>query len=134
MNKNTTLIASLIIAAGLVLGALIFAGAGGGGTGVRAGNSSAVHMEGNTQVVEVVAKGGYRPDVIIAKAGVPTVLRMRTQSTFDCSAAFVIPALGIRKMLPPSGVTEFTIPSQPAGSELQGLCGMGMYGVTMQFR
>lgn len=136
-NRTTRIVSSLILAAGIIGGALVVTR---GANNVsrspvpaREATANAVYMEGALQVIEVTAKGGYRPNSIVARAGVPTVLRMRTQSTFDCSAAFVIPDLGIRKMLPPSGVTEFTIPAQKQGSELRGLCGMGMYSLVIAF-
>ena len=42
------------------------------------------------QYVDISAKGGYSPRVVTAKVSVPTVLRMKTSGTFDCSASLVI--------------------------------------------
>ncbi len=139
MNNRTTLIvSSIILAVGIIGGTLIVTRSAGsnartGAAPVTRGSDDAVHMEAGTQVIEVDAKGGYYPNEIVAKAGVATVLRMRTRSTFDCSASFVIPALSVRQMLPPTGVTEFAIPVQKQGSELQAMCGMGMYRLTIAF-
>ncbi len=132
MNKYTFLIASIILAAGIIVGAFVITRSSAGVS--SSGAAPATHMEGGAQIVEITAKGGYYPSVIAARAGIPTIIRVRTRSTFDCSAAFTIPSLGIRKMLPPSGVSEFPVPAQRAGDELQALCGMGMYSATIQFR
>jgi plastocyanin domain-containing protein len=86
------------------------------------------------QIIEVTARGGYNPREITAKAGVPTILRMKTSGTFDCSSAFVIPSLGVQKMLPATGVTDFEIPAQTSGSTIHGTCGMGMYRLQINFQ
>jgi plastocyanin domain-containing protein len=63
----------------------------------------------------------------------PTILKMDTQGTFDCSSSLTIPALGIMKALPPSGETEIEIPPQNAGTTMHGLCAMGMYNFAVNF-
>ncbi len=85
------------------------------------------------QIVEINAKGGYSPRITSAKADIPTILRVNTRATFDCSSAITIPSIGYRATLPPSGVTEIEIPPQKAGSTLQGLCSMGMYNFQIRF-
>jgi len=85
------------------------------------------------QIIEINAKGGYSPKVTTAKANIPTIIRMKTQGTFDCSSSFTIPALGYRTNLPPSGVTEIVVPPQEVGTKLQGLCSMGMYNFIVNF-
>lgn len=85
------------------------------------------------QVVEIEAKGGYFPQKSKAKAGVPTVIKMKTSGTFDCSSALAIPSLGYRQSLPLSGETLIDVPAQQAGSTLEGMCGMGMYHFSIDF-
>lgn len=85
------------------------------------------------QIIEIDAKGGYNPRITLAKADVPTILRMKTQGSFDCSSAVAIPALGYRVNLPPSGTTDIPIPVQKSGTTLQGLCAMGMYNFQVLF-
>jgi plastocyanin domain-containing protein len=87
-----------------------------------------------TQVIEVRVKGGYAPRFVVAKANTPTVLRMKTQGTFDCSSALVIPSLGYRKNLPASGVTDIEVPPQTTGTSLKGVCAMGMYSFLVNFQ
>jgi plastocyanin domain-containing protein len=85
-----------------------------------------VSLSNGQQVVEIKAKGGYFPRVSTAKAGVPTVLKINTQGTFDCSSQVRIPSMNISKSLPPSGVTEIALGTLEEGV-VQGTCGMGMY-------
>lgn len=94
---------------------------------------SNVRREGETQIIEVQAKGGYFPRTTTAQAGVPTVLRLKTDGTYDCSSAVTIPTLGFQKNLDASGVTEVIIPPQKAGATIQGVCAMGMYNFSMKF-
>jgi uncharacterized protein len=86
-----------------------------------------------SQSLAVFARGGYFPVTENGKAGVPSVLRIYTNKTYDCSRAFLIPALKVRKTLPAEGVTEILIPAQAKGSTLFGTCSMGMYSFTIVF-
>jgi len=85
------------------------------------------------QIIEVLAKDGYQPSEITAKAGVPTILKMKTQATFDCSTEFTIPQLGVRVHLEPNGETAIEIPAQKAGDSIYGVCGMGMNKLEINF-
>ena len=86
-----------------------------------------------TKVIEIDAKGGYSPRVTLAKANMPTILKVKTQGTFDCSSALRIPKIGYGAVLPASGTTEIEIPPQETGSTIQGLCVMGMYNFQVRF-
>jgi plastocyanin domain-containing protein len=88
---------------------------------------------GDKQVIEILVKDGYQPNDIDAKAGVPTVLKMKTQATFDCSTEFTIPQLGVRVHLEPTGETAIDIPAQKAGDSIYGVCGMGMDKLEIKF-
>ncbi|MCX6793287.1 MAG: cupredoxin domain-containing protein [Candidatus Falkowbacteria bacterium] len=95
--------------------------------------SSNVSTENGKQVITIDVKGGYSPKVTNAKANVATIIRAKTNSTFDCSSALRIPAINYSKNLPPSDTTDIEIPNQAAGSSLKGLCSMGMYSFTINF-
>ena len=97
------------------------------------GDVQNVHIADGKQVIDISAKGGYTPKNTTAKADMPTVLKVATNGTFDCSSAVAIPSLGYNKNLPPSGVTEIEVPPQKAGTKLQGLCAMGMYNFSVNF-
>lgn len=85
------------------------------------------------QIIDLTAKGGFSPTMTSAAAGVPSVLRVATNGTYDCSSAITIPSLGYSANLPPSGTTNIEIPPQLAGTTLQGTCSMGMYNFAIAF-
>ncbi|MSU56000.1 MAG: hypothetical protein EXS51_01685 [Candidatus Taylorbacteria bacterium] len=121
---------SIIIAGLLIGGAILLTG---NKTGDTEGSRSNVTVADGKQIVEVTAGNGYSPNLTVAKADMPTVLRMETVNSFSCASALVIPKLGVRKNLPSSGTTDIDIPPQKAGSTLQGLCAMGMYNFSIKF-
>ena len=96
-------------------------------------STSNVSMIDKKQVITINAKGGYSPRMTAAKADMPTVIKVMTKGTFDCSAALTIPNLKYRTNLSPSGVTEVEVPPQKSGTTLQGLCAMGMYNFSVKF-
>ena len=85
------------------------------------------------QYIDITAKGGYSPRNTVASANVPTILKIDTHGTFDCSSAVRIPSLNYSKNLPSSGTTEVEIPPQKPGTKIQGLCAMGMYSFSVMF-
>lgn len=94
--------------------------------------TSNVFMEGEKQVVTIDAKGGYLPEVSVAKAGVPTIVRFNTTGTFDCSASVSIPSRDVSQVLPQTGTTDIDIGINQKGP-LEGSCGMGMYPFQIEF-
>ncbi len=92
-----------------------------------------VSMANGEQIVEISAKGGYSPRATVAKAGVPTIIRVKTNATFDCSSSLRIPAINYSQVLPATGTTDITLPAQAAGSTLKALCSMGMYNFSINF-
>lgn len=91
-----------------------------------------VSIEKGIQIIQIQAKGGYRPEKTLAKAEVPTIIRFVTNGTYDCSSSVRIPRLNIEKTLTPSGTTDITVPAQQPGI-LDGTCGMGMYQFSIDF-
>ncbi|HWQ59780.1 MAG TPA: cupredoxin domain-containing protein [Candidatus Fimivivens sp.] len=125
------LIGLAALGAGMYLGAILNGGSA--STPQKSASSvSAVGTDGR-QVIEITAKGGYLPKESTAKAGVPTVLRVVTDNTFDCSSSISIPSIGYHKNLPRTGSTDIEVPAQAAGTTLRGACSMGMYGFTVNF-
>lgn len=86
------------------------------------------------QYVTITARGGYSPKKSFAKAGIPTKLIVKTNSTYDCSAALVIHSLKYREMLPNTGETTIDAGTYKIGDTLQGVCGMGMYSFAIDFK
>jgi plastocyanin domain-containing protein len=85
-----------------------------------------VRVVDGIQTIDLRAKGGYLPKVSIAKAGIPTVLRVDTDGTFDCSSAIRVPSLKVSENLPLTGTTEIDLGVLTPGT-IDGNCGMGMY-------
>ena len=91
------------------------------------------------QIIEVTAKGGgYSPRKIEVKAGVPTILIMTSEGAYGCERAFNIFDANARKVLlseilPENGQTKFDLGTQAKGTELYGVCSMGMYYFQMLF-
>lgn len=88
---------------------------------------------GQTQVLEIMVRGGYGPRQQTARANIPSILRLITNGTYDCSSAVKIPAIGYESYLPPTGITVVDIPSQKPGTTLVGICSMGMYSFKIRF-
>jgi plastocyanin domain-containing protein len=128
MNKIT--IISIAIAAAVIAGALLFSRGSPPGAAPAAGNN--VSIVDGTQVIKITAKGGYQPRTTTAKAGIPTVLKLETNGSFDCSSAVRIPSLGVSKNLPPSGSTDIDL-GTPQVSTVRGVCAMGMYSFQINF-
>ena len=81
--------------------------------------------EGSVQEIKVIVKGGYDPDVIVVKKGMPVKIDFYRDETADCSEEIVFGDFNIRKSLPAYKTTsiEFT-PEKPG--EYTFTCGMGM--------
>ena len=127
-------IIAIIISSAFVLGALMLSSVEKVSTeSVPAVPVNNVTVENGKQIVSITAKGGYSPRLSKAKADMPTILKVETTGTFDCSSALNLPSINYRKNLPQSGVTEIELPPQKAGSTFEGLCSMGMYGFNIVF-
>lgn len=122
---------SIIVAIILIGGAFMLANNNGSaGSTVNANNVSIVDGK---QIIEITARGGYKPRNSVAKAGIPTIIRFETSGTFDCSSSVRIPSLNIFKSLPQSGSTDIDVGTQSVG-KLVGSCGMGMYPFSIEFK
>ncbi|MCA9357613.1 cupredoxin domain-containing protein [Candidatus Nomurabacteria bacterium] len=131
--ESNKLVALVVIIGGLLIGGVVLFSSGNEDPTKNVASVENVVEEAGKQVVTVSAKGGYSPRVSKAKADTPTILKMETKATFDCSSALSIPALGYQGNLPPTGVTEIEVPPQIAGTKLRGSCGMGMYSFEIDF-
>jgi len=127
---NKAILISICVTTLLIFGAFWFTSNPGSGDG----STSAVSVVDGKQIIDITAKGGYSPRVVTAKAGMPTVLRMSTRGTFDCSASLVIPKLSYQKFLQSTGTEEIPISPEQAQGTMQGLCGMGMYNFQIKFQ
>jgi len=91
----------------------------------RRKETAASLKEGELQEVKVVVKGGYEPDVIVVKKGIPVRLNFYRDETDDCSDTIVIGDFNIRKPLPAFRTTSIEFSPEKEG-EYEFTCGMGM--------
>ena len=124
MNKTVLIIITLGLI--IVMGIVFWGGSG-------SGSLQNVEIRDGVQYVTINAKGGYFPKVSTAKAGIPTKLIVKTDSTFDCSAALSVRSAGFQEILPQTGETEIDLGIPKAGEPLEGICGMGMYSFLVNF-
>src|SRR3989344_1756544 len=127
MNKS--ILVSICLSVLLIAGAFWFTS-----KPASVDNETAVSVVGGKQTIDITAKGGYSPRIVVAKAGMPTVLRVSTRGTFDCSSSLVIPKLSYQKFLSPTGTEEIVISPEQAQGTMQGLCSMGMYNFQIKFQ
>lgn len=131
MNKT----ASIIIAIALVIGiGIVFFGQSKNNPDSNDTQSAQnVEIRDGIQYVTINARGGYSPRVSVAQADTPTKLIVKTNGTYDCSAALVIRSIGYQKILPQTG-EEIIDLGTPQSGTLQGLCSMGMYNFAVNFK
>lgn len=127
-----SIIVAILIAGLFIWGALLLSNWSPDNAEKSQGNNVSV-VDGK-QIITIVAKGRYFPSKTTVQANMPTVLRVQTNGTFDCSSALTIPAIGYRANLPPSGVTDIELPAQKEGTLIRGICGMGMFDFAIQFK
>lgn len=77
------------------------------------------------QEVTVVVSGGYRPDVVVAKKGVPLRITFDRREDNPCSDEVVLPEFKIRRRLPAFAKTEVTVVPERTG-DFPFSCGMNM--------
>jgi plastocyanin domain-containing protein len=81
--------------------------------------------EKRIQEIKVVVKGGYDPDTIVVKKGIPVRLYFYRDETADCSDTIVFGDFKIRKALPAFKTTPVEFTPEKEG-EYVFTCGMGM--------
>lgn len=77
------------------------------------------------QEIDITVKGGYSPDVIAVKKGVPVRLNFFRDETSSCSEQVVIGDLGIARDLPAYKTTAIEFTPDRTG-EFPFTCGMNM--------
>jgi sulfite exporter TauE/SafE len=97
--------------------------------GPAVADPTVVHLAGDgTQEVIVTARpNSYHPRNIAVKAGVPTILVLRSVANDSCTRGFVIPSLDQQWILPENGDTRIDLGVLQPGT-LRYTCAMGMYG------
>src|SRR6266567_6779387 len=90
----------------------------------------AAELSGGVQRVTVTVRGGYSPDVIRARRGVPLEVAFDRQESGDCTSRVVFPDLAVSAALPAFGRTTVRLDPATAGS-FGFACGMNMIHGTL---
>ncbi len=91
----------------------------------RKAKPAAASASGGLQEIRILVKGGYSPDVIVVKKGIPVRLNFYREETADCSDTIVFGDFNIRKPLPAFQTTAVEFTPEREG-EYAFTCGMGM--------
>ncbi|MCX5275393.1 heavy metal translocating P-type ATPase [Streptomyces virginiae] len=90
----------------------------------------AAHLEGGVQRVDVTVRGGYSPDVIRVRQGIPVELVFDRQESGECTNRVVFPDLRVSAGLPAFTRTTVRVSPDQAGS-FGFACGMNMIHGTL---
>jgi plastocyanin domain-containing protein len=91
----------------------------------RRRKAPAVSEENQLQEVTIRVKGGFDPDMILVKKGIPVRLNFYRDESADCSEIVVLGEFNIRKSLPAFKTTPIEFTPQRAG-EFEFGCGKGL--------
>jgi plastocyanin domain-containing protein len=86
---------------------------------------AAAMKDDGVQEVDITVKGGYSPDVIVVRRGVPVRLNFYRDETSECSDQVIIGDFGIFRELPAFKTTSVEFEPDKAG-EFNFTCGMNM--------
>lgn len=131
MSKRSLHILSMILVAGI--GIMLVTGVANKGTPSPDVATQNIEMRDGVQYITINARGGYSPELTVAKANTPTKLIVKTNGTFDCSSALVIRSIGYQKILPQTGEEVIDLGTQEVNRTLTGTCSMGMYNFKIAF-
>ena len=109
----------LVVGSGLVMTALL------AGFFFGPKKTSRAAVGDGVQLVTVVVKGGYSPDTVEVRAGMPVRLSFDRQESGDCSSRVVFPDFKINQLLPAHETTTVEFLPEETG-EFSFACGMNM--------
>ncbi len=90
------------------------------------GERASARADGSgVQRIRVTVKGGYTPDVVVLKRGVPAELEFYRDEVSSCSEEVVFPDFGVARKLPAFETTRVRLQPERAG-EFGFTCGMSM--------
>src|SRR6516162_2220389 len=92
--------------------------------------ATAAVLAGGVQRLEVTVKGGYSPEVIRVRQGVPVELTFDRQESGDCTSRVVFPDFRVSQVLPAGQRTTVRLDPGEAG-EFGFACGMNMIHGTL---
>lgn len=94
--------------------------------GKHAAATAVADVQGDKQVVDVTVKGGYSPEVVELKRGVPATLNFTRLDPSSCLDHVVFADFGINRELPQGQTESIDIDTSKPG-EYGWACGMDMF-------
>jgi plastocyanin domain-containing protein len=89
-------------------------------------SSQQADLANGRQEGQVVVKGGYEPEVLYLKQGVPAEVTFKMEDKTACLSRLVFSSLGVDKDLSKEKLAKVQIPTDKAG-EIDYACGMDMF-------
>lgn len=89
-------------------------------------SAAKAHVNKEGQTANVVVKGGYNPQTVVLKKGVPGKINFQMKDSTACLSHVVFDQLGVDKDLTKAPETSVDIPTDKAG-EYDFACGMNMF-------
>jgi plastocyanin domain-containing protein len=86
---------------------------------------AAATSESGVQEIRITVRGGYSPDVIVVREGIPVRLNFYRDETASCSEEVVFGDFKIARHLPPYQTTSIEFTPDRSG-EFTFTCGMSM--------
>jgi plastocyanin domain-containing protein len=83
-------------------------------------------INNDQQDINVLVKGGYSPEQVVLKQGVPAQLHFKRTDPSSCLDHVVFPDFGINQALPENETQTIQIDTSEAG-EYEWACGMNMF-------
>lgn len=90
----------------------------------RAVNAS--ETDDHMQEIEVIVDGGYQPETVVVKQGLPAEIKFKREDPSSCLEQVVFPDWGINEFLPEKKVHSVKIDTSKPGV-YQYACGMNMF-------
>ena len=88
--------------------------------------SGVADVAADKQSIDVEVNGGYSPETVVLKQGVPATLNFTRKDPSSCLDRVVFPDFGINQELPQNETKEVQIDTSQAG-EYEWACGMDMF-------
>lgn len=89
-------------------------------------SSEQAAVANDQQTATVVVQGGYSPEEVVLKKGIPATVNFNMKDSTACLSHVVFDKLGVNKDLTKQPVTPIKIPTDKAG-EYNFACGMDMF-------
>ena len=89
-------------------------------------SSEQAAVANDQQTATVVVQGGYSPEEVVLKKGIPATVNFNMKDSTACLSHVVFDKLGVNKDLTKQPVTSINIPTDKAG-EYNFACGMDMF-------